>query len=159
MSKALTPGDLVWGSSDTELHISRVEICPEISPCWPWQCSLWTQELYICLVMASVDSFTVLHSFDSRHFAWNSVLIHWGRDKMAAIFQTTFWNAFSWMNMYEFRLKFHWNLFLRVQLTISQHWCRWWLGPSQATSHYLNPWWYSLLTHICVTWPQWVNTG
>ena len=41
-------------------------------------------------------------------------LTHWGRDKMDAISQTTFWRAFSWMKMYEFRLKFHWNLFLRV---------------------------------------------
>ena len=29
------------------------------------------------------------------------ILAHWGWDKMAAIFQTTFWNAFSWMKMYE----------------------------------------------------------
>ena len=28
----------------------------------------------------------------------------------------------------------------------------------QATSHYLNQWWHSLLTHICVTRPQEVNT-
>ena len=28
------------------------------------------------------------------------VLTHWGRDKMAAIFQTIFSNAFSWMKMY-----------------------------------------------------------
>ena len=27
----------------------------------------------------------------------------------------------------------------------------------QATSHYLNQWWPSLVTHICVTWPQWVK--
>ena len=53
-----------------------------------------------------------------------SVLTHWGRDKMAAIFQTTFSNAFSWMKMYKFRVRFHWNLFPRVQLTISQHWFR-----------------------------------
>ena len=39
-------------------------------------------------------------------------------------FHTTFSNAFSWMKMYQFRLRFHWNLFLRVQLTISQHWFR-----------------------------------
>ena len=26
-----------------------------------------------------------------------------------------------------FRLKFHWNFFPRFQLTISQHWFRWWL--------------------------------
>ena len=51
-------------------------------------------------------------------------LTHWGRDKMAAIFQTTFSNVFSWMKMYEFRLRFHLCLCLRVQLTIFQHWFR-----------------------------------
>ena len=43
--------------------------------------------------------------------------------------------------MFELRSKFHWSLFLRVQLTISQHWFRLWLGADQATSHYLNQWW------------------
>ena len=69
------------------------------------------------------------------------LLTHWGRDKMDAISQTTFSNAFSWMKMFEFRLKFHWNMFLRVQSTIFQHWFRWWLGAGQATSHYLNQLW------------------
>ena len=36
----------------------------------------------------------------------------WGWDKMAAIFQTTFSNAFSWMKTNEFRLRFHWSLFV-----------------------------------------------
>ena len=48
-------------------------------------------------------------------------LTHWGRDKMDFISQTTFSSAFSWMKIFEFRLKFHWSLFLRVQLTILQH--------------------------------------
>ena len=56
--------------------------------------------------------------------------------------QTTLSNAFSWMKILEFRLKFHWRLSLRVQLTISQHWFRWWLGADEATSHYLNQWWF-----------------
>ena len=51
-------------------------------------------------------------------------LTHWGRDKMAAVSQTTLSNSFSWMKMLEFRLRFHWSLFLRVQLTIFQHWLR-----------------------------------
>ena len=51
-------------------------------------------------------------------------LTHWGRDKMNDISQTTFSHAFSWMKMYEFRLRFHWNLFLRVKLTVLQHWFR-----------------------------------
>ena len=34
-------------------------------------------------------------------------LTHWARDKMAAIFQTIFSNALSWMKTYQFRLRFH----------------------------------------------------
>ena len=49
---------------------------------------------------------------------------HWGREKMAVIFQTTFSNAFSSMKIFEFRLKLHWSLFLRVRLTVFHHWFR-----------------------------------
>ena len=42
-------------------------------------------------------------------------LTHWGRDKMATIFQTPLSNAFSWKKMFEFRLKFHWSLFPMYQ--------------------------------------------
>ena len=79
-------------------------------------------------------------------------LTHCGRDKMAAIFQTTFSNAFSSMQMCEFRLRFHWNLFLRVKSTIFQHCLKWWLGADQATCHQLNQWW---LVH----WRTYVSLG
>ena len=59
---------------------------------------------------------------------------------MADIFQTTFSNAFSWMKMYKFGLRFQWNFLPRVQLTIFRHWFRWWIGAGQAPSHYLNQW-------------------
>ena len=55
-----------------------------------------------------------------------TTITHCGRDKMAAIYQTTFANAFSWMKMH---------------LMISRHWFRQWLGADQATSHCLNQWW------------------
>ena len=48
----------------------------------------------------------------------------WGWDKMDTILQTAFSNAFSIMKMYEFQLIFHWSLFLRVKLTVFQHWFR-----------------------------------
>ena len=51
-------------------------------------------------------------------------LTHWGRDEIDAISQTTFPNVFSRMKMYWIRLRFHWNLFPRVQLTIFPHWFR-----------------------------------
>ena len=47
----------------------------------------------------------------------SALLPHWGRDKMANIFLTTFSNAFSWMEMYQFRFRFHWNLFLQIYYT------------------------------------------
>ena len=51
-------------------------------------------------------------------------LTHWGWDKMATILHTTFSNGCLWMKIVDFLLKFHWSLFLRVQLTIFQHWFR-----------------------------------
>ena len=65
-------------------------------------------------------------------------------------------NTFSWMKIL-FWLKIHWNLFKRFQLRINQHWFREWLGAEQAINHYLNQWWFSLLTHICVPRPQWLK--
>ena len=76
---------------------------------------------------------------------------------MEAILQMTFSSAFSWMKIFEFWLKFHWSLFLRVQLTIFRAlvqimgWCRPGNKPlSEAVM-------LSLLMHICVTWPQWIK--
>ena len=63
------------------------------------------------------------------------------RDRRAAIFRRAFSNAFSWIKMCEFRLRFHWNLFLRFQLTILHHLLGEWLDADQATSHYLNQCW------------------
>ena len=45
-------------------------------------------------------------------------------DKMAASSQTIFSDAFSQMKNFVFWLKFHWSLFLRVQLTITWYWVR-----------------------------------
>ena len=41
-------------------------------------------------------------------------LTYWGRVNIDAISQTKLSNAFSWIKMLEFRLIFHWSLFLRV---------------------------------------------
>ena len=52
---------------------------------------------------------------------WGGLLTHLALDKMATILQTTFSDAFSWMKSFVLWLKFHWSLFVRVQLTITQH--------------------------------------
>ena len=44
-------------------------------------------------------------------------LTHWGWDKITTISHTSFSNAYSWIKMFEFQLKFHWSLFPRAQLT------------------------------------------
>ena len=75
-------------------------------------------------------------------------LTHLPLDKMAAIWQTTFSSASSWMKSFVFWFEFHLSFFLGVQLTIDQHWPRLWLGAEQATSHYLNQCRPSSLTHI-----------
>ena len=84
----------------------------------------------------------MLWAFQVKFFLLGHIeLTHWGRDKLADISQTTLSSAFSWKKMSGFRLKFHWSLFLRVQLMIFQHCFRYWLGADQATSHYLKQWW------------------
>ena len=96
----------------------------------------------------------VRHKFDETTIC--VILTHWGWDKMAAVLQTTFSNACSWMKMYESWLEFHWSLFLRVQLMLFQHWFRQWLGAVQATSHYLKQRWL-VYRRISVTRPQWIQ--
>ena len=43
-----------------------------------------------------------------------TLLTHLPLDKLAAISQTTFSNAFSWMKHFVFQIDFHWSWFLRV---------------------------------------------
>ena len=54
----------------------------------------------------------------------NRMLTHLPLDNMDTISQLVHSNAFLWMRTFVFCLEFHWSLFLRVQLTISQHWFR-----------------------------------
>ena len=82
--------------------------------------------LYDCKIKGHPRK-TVLLKVSGKSMWCNNEMIrlsHWSRDKMAAIFQTTFSNAFSWIKMYEFRIRFHWNLFPGVQLTMFQNWFR-----------------------------------
>ena len=66
------------------------------------------------------------------------MLPHWGWDKMADIFQTTFSNAFSWMKMLALCIQFDWSFFLKVQLTILEHWFI--LAPRSWTNDGLVCW-------------------
>ena len=77
--------------------------------------------------------FTLITRFDARlseqprSMCENDSLTHLPLEKkMAAISQTIFLNAFSWMTSFVFWLKCHCNLFRSVQLIITQHWFRKW---------------------------------
>ena len=65
-----------------------------------------------------------------------------GRRFADDVFKCIFWNE----NV-EFRLKFHWSLFLTFQSTIFQHCFRYWPSAVQATSLYQNQWW---LIYWCI---------
>ena len=45
------------------------------------------------------------------------------------------------MEMYTFRLRFHWSLFLRVQLAIFKLWFRYWLWRRPGDKPLSEPWW------------------
>ena len=79
-----------------------------------------------------------------------------GRNKMATILQTIFWNIYSpRMKTVELLCNLHRTVFSLFQLTICQHCFRYWFAVEQVTSHYPNQWCPSLQTHIVVTRPKW----
>ena len=84
-------------------------------------------------------------------------LTHRGRGKSATIWQTTFSNAFSWMKMYEFRLRFPWIFFPKIQINnipaLIQIMAWRWPRDKPLFEQMMI----SLLTHVCVTRPQCVH--
>ena len=61
------------------------------------------------MVMGRAVSTRSIYKYALRainHMEARRCLNHWGWDKVAAIFQTTFWNGFFWMKIYKFQVKF-----------------------------------------------------
>ena len=69
------------------------------------------------------------------------ILPHWGRDKITAISQTTFSNAFSIKENVGIPIKISLKRVSRSLIKIFQYWCRQWLGAGQKNSHYLDQCW------------------
>ena len=80
------------------------------------------------------------------------ILTHWGQDKMAAIFQKTFSNGFSWI-LINISLKFVPRGPINNIPTLVQVMA--WRRPGDKPLS--EPMMVNLLTHICVTRPQWVK--
>ena len=85
-----------------------------------------------------------------------SLLTRWGLTKVAAISQMTFSIQFLeskvW-NLIEILLKF-----CSQESNLQQALAQIMAWPEQVTSHYLNQWWSSRLTHLCVAQPHCLNT-
>ena len=87
------------------------------------------------------------------------LLTHRGRDKIATISQKSFTKAFSLMKMYEFCLRFHLSLFLRVQLTVfTDAYMRHLASISQLQrltcfrtliSNYIHSFTWIVISHLC----------
>ena len=75
-------------------------------------------------------------------------------DEMDPIFQTTFSNGFSGIKMYEFRLQFHWSMGPISNITALVLIMAWHRPGNKPLSEKIMV---SLLMHICITRPQWVN--
>ena len=127
------------------VHVMTSSSNDELSVMWPQiRCKHSSRQIFSCeytLVFYNnslVSKCHQLNSLDRNVYFTTSTLLpdkqisdpihaaltHYGRGKMSAISQTTFLNAISWMEMYEFRLRFHWNSFPMFELTIFQHWIR-----------------------------------
>ena len=70
---------------------------------------------YYRLINESICMELVLSQFKLKSATKNIYIYQWLNTlrprQDAAIFQTTFSNAFSWMKMFKFRWSFHWSLF------------------------------------------------
>ena len=89
---------------------------------------------------------------DAWILQWTRLLTHRGRDKISASFQTTFWNSGIniWISISpKFVLKGPTNSIPALVQIMA-----WRRSGDQPLS---EPMMVSLLTHICVTRPQWVN--
>ena len=104
-----------------------------------WFSFKWALNGYEWIVCTSTSMYMTFHTWN--HCAWNCrfpdtqmfsvinwqvidynkryFLTHSGRDEIDGILLTTFSNAFSLMEMYKFRLRFHWG-----QGSILHHWFR-----------------------------------
>ena len=89
-----------------------MKVLVDISPCGTevrdkFQFFWWTMnKVYVCFPTRAIKTPWYGITFSINGPLWWIPLTHWGLNKMAAIFQITFSNAFSWMKMNKFQLRF-----------------------------------------------------
>ena len=84
--------------------------------------------------------------------------LHNGSETRSAPYSRWISKFISCAKISVFRFKFHWSLFPRqcplVNKSINHYWFRWWFGTQQATNSSLKQWWFTFLSHLCVTRPR-----
>ena len=129
-------------------QVILLEICPH------WF-SEWLGDKQ-AIITCSIDD-EVLNQWCCQGTTLKEPLTHWGRDKMAAISQTTLSNAFSWKKIFRISIKVSLkfvpkgpiNNFPALVEIMAWHQP----GDKPLSETMMD----SVLTHICVIRPQWVK--
>ena len=106
--------------------------------------------------LVELDFLVCIHLFYNTTLRDTCSLSYWGRHKIAANYLTTISTAFSWMKIFNFdydvtEICFQGSNQQYIPALVQiMAWCR----PGSEPLSELKM--VSLLTHICVTWPQWV---
>ena len=108
--------------------------------------------LVCCHTIMQFKCLTEKFDFKWRHIWSNSLNID-AEPKWPTFSRRHFWRHY-WMKMYKFRLRFHGSLFLGVPALV--HIITWRRVGDKPLSETMMT---CLLTHICVTRPQWVKDG
>ena len=93
--------------------------------------------------------------FKAHFTGWKS--IHWGRERMAAVSQTTFSNAFSWMKSLLIPIKISLQFVPKGPINNIPSLVQTMAWPHPGDKPLSEPMMVRLPTHVCVTRPQWVN--
>ena len=127
--------------------VSRADSNPGLFA-WVTNCAVYVRES--CINQHLLDTVARLN-------IWKYVLTHWGWVTMAVISQTFLISLSlneNFCSLIQFSLEIE---SLAAILITDKYWFRKWLGIEQATNHHLNQRYPSLLTHIYVTLPQWID--
>ena len=100
--------------------------CRLVMGSWMHSYGIWARIRTLLIAFCLCGEFSSWVTAMIQSILWRTIwtLTHLPLNKMATISQMIFSDAFWWMKNFVFWLKFHWSLFLRVQLTINQHWFR-----------------------------------
>ena len=129
-----------------------IAIHPDLSVMMTW--GKWGH-IYIYLWVCQWTSSSIVWIIACHMFGAKPLLTHWGRDKMAAVSQTTLSNAFSLIKFVSIKISLKFVPKGRINnnsaLVQIMAWRRSGAKPLS------EPMMVSLLTHICITLPQWVK--